>query len=96
MLTHYLAVAFGTHLRHPAATLLGVATLALGLVCFVTAYGVTSFWARADRHFSNAERIYAVTSEREVRDAEAGTRFRSGVPRARARPNDRARQRLGK
>lgn len=85
MLTHYLTVAFGTHLRHPAAALLGVATLALGLVCFITAYGVTAFWNRADRHFANAERIFAVTSEWEVRDLQAATRFRSGV-RARTNP----------
>jgi putative ABC transport system permease protein len=85
VLTHYLTVALGTHLRRPAATLLCVATLTLGLACFVTAYGVTAFWGRADRHFANAERIFAVTSEWEVRDVQEGTRFRSGV-RGRTNP----------
>ncbi|HEY8519712.1 MAG TPA: ABC transporter permease [Gammaproteobacteria bacterium] len=79
MLIHYLTVALAAHRRRPLPTLLGVVTLAAGLACFLAAYGVAAFWDRADRHFANAERIFAVTSEWEFREVRDGAQFRTGV-----------------
>jgi putative ABC transport system permease protein len=68
MLSHYLAVALRTFRRSPAAALLNVFTLALGLVAFIAAAGVIGFWDRAEQRFPGADRIYVVTSNLEVPD----------------------------
>ncbi|HEX6998580.1 MAG TPA: ABC transporter permease [Gammaproteobacteria bacterium] len=79
MLVHYLTIALAAHRRRPLPARLGVATLAVGLACFLAAYGVASFWGRADRHFAHSERIFAVTSDWEFREVRDGAEFRSGV-----------------
>jgi len=61
VLGHYVAVALRNIRRAPSAFAINVVTLALGLVCFVTAYAFVAFWDRADRQFPNAERIYLLT-----------------------------------
>ncbi|HEY8519710.1 MAG TPA: ABC transporter permease [Gammaproteobacteria bacterium] len=67
MLMHYLYVALRNARRGPFAFVMNVLTLAVGLACFVTVYGFVDFWRSADRHFANADRIYAVTMEFEAR-----------------------------
>jgi putative ABC transport system permease protein len=64
MLLHLLGVAYVRSVRAPFTTLAKVATLAGGLACFVTVFGLAAFWTDADRHFSNAERILVVSSTR--------------------------------
>ena len=62
MLGHYLAIALRNLHRAPFTALINVATLALGLVAFVAAYAVVSYWSHSDRHFANADRTYVITA----------------------------------
>jgi putative ABC transport system permease protein len=71
MLAHYLIAAFASFRRARLATLVSILTLALGLVCFVVAYGVVGFWDRAEQHFENADRTFVVTSSWRFRGNDA-------------------------
>src|SRR4029077_13015580 len=62
MLRHYLSLALRSFRRSPAAALLNVFTLALGLVCFLIVAGIVGFWERADHQFPKTSRTYVVTS----------------------------------
>jgi putative ABC transport system permease protein len=57
VIRHVLASAFVAVLRTPFTTAANVFTLALGLVCFLTAFGVVTFWRKADQYHQGAERI---------------------------------------
>jgi putative ABC transport system permease protein len=61
MFRHYLAVALRNVRTSPFASAVNVATLAVGLVCFVTAYAAGTFWSTAEQQFRNADDIYALT-----------------------------------
>src|SRR5215470_1873731 len=74
MLRHYLALALRGFRRSPAAALLNVFTLALGLVCFLIVAGVIGFWQRADHQFPKTARTFVVTSK---------FRFGDGSPQGR-------------
>jgi putative ABC transport system permease protein len=63
MLSHYLGVALRGFRTAPIATAANAVTLALGLVCFITASAVVGFWKRAEQHFPNAERTVVLTTE---------------------------------
>jgi putative ABC transport system permease protein len=67
MFSHYFNTALRHFRRSPAVTLINVISLALGLACFVIGYGIAAQWSATDRHFPNADRIYAVTQEVDVR-----------------------------
>jgi putative ABC transport system permease protein len=73
MLTHYLSVALRNMARAPLATAVNVLTLALGLVCFVTAQAIVGFWNRSEQHFPNADRTFVVTTQIERRDGTLDT-----------------------
>ena len=73
MLGHYLSVALRMQRRAPITAAINVIALALGLAAFVTAYGVVSFWDKSERHFTNVERIYAVTANLEARNGSIKT-----------------------
>jgi putative ABC transport system permease protein len=60
MIAHYLAVALAKFKKTPFTTAANVLTLALGLACFVAAYGVATYWRSADGYHANAERIFVV------------------------------------
>lgn len=62
MLGHYLTVAYRDILRQPVATLIGVLTLSLGLVCVVTAYAIVAYLKQSDSQFANADRTYVITA----------------------------------
>jgi putative ABC transport system permease protein len=62
MLTHYLRVVLRGFGRAPLLSAINVVTLALGLVCFLAAYGAVGFWDRAERHFANATRTFVVST----------------------------------
>ncbi len=62
MLGHYLLVALRNFLRAPFVTLVNALTLALGLVCFLTAYGIVGFWERSEQHFANSSRTSVITT----------------------------------
>jgi putative ABC transport system permease protein len=60
MVVHYLAAALAKFGKAPFTTAANVLMLALGLVCFIAAYGVASYWGAADDYHPNADRIFAV------------------------------------
>jgi putative ABC transport system permease protein len=57
MLVHYLAVALAKFAKTPFTTAANVLTLALGLACFIAAYGIATYWSSGDSHHPGAERI---------------------------------------
>src|SRR5215475_12284674 len=60
MFAHYLAVALARFKTSPFTTAANVLTLALGLACFIAAYGITSYWRSADSYHANAERTFVI------------------------------------
>jgi putative ABC transport system permease protein len=61
MITHYLSTALRHFRRHKLTTAINLASLSLGLVCFVVAFALTEYFWQSDRHHANGARIYAVT-----------------------------------
>ena len=68
MLAHYLAVALRNVRAAPFAAAVNVLTLAVGLVCFVTAYAAGMFWSSAEQQFRNADDVHVVTVSIKSRD----------------------------
>jgi putative ABC transport system permease protein len=60
MLAHYLAVALAKFRKTPFTTAANVLTLALGLACFIAAYGIATYWRSADGYHQGAERLFVV------------------------------------
>jgi hypothetical protein len=73
MFRHYLQIALRNLARAPFTAFINVAALALGLVCFVTAYAVVGYWDRSERQFPNASRVYAITARLALRDGSVST-----------------------
>jgi putative ABC transport system permease protein len=69
MLAHYLKTTLRNLWRDSTSTLVSVLTLALGLVCFVTAYAVIVYWRHGDAHFANAGRTYVITAKFDFEEA---------------------------
>ncbi|MGD2133772.1 MAG: ABC transporter permease [Maricaulaceae bacterium] len=61
MFHHYLTAAFAKFAKSPFTTAANVLTLALGLACFIAAYGIATYWRSADTHHQNADSIYVVS-----------------------------------
>ena len=72
MFLHYVDVALRNIRRAPLASAVSVVTLAIGLVCFVTAYAFVTFWGAADQHFRNADDIHVLTVSVRNHDSNAG------------------------
>ena len=60
---HYISSAFRNIAKSPLLSLLNVVTLALGLFCFATIYAVVLYWSNSESNFSDADRIYAITTD---------------------------------
>ena len=60
MLAHYLAAALAKFRKAPFTTAANVLTLALGLACFIAAYGAATYWRSSDRYHENAARTFVV------------------------------------
>jgi putative ABC transport system permease protein len=73
VLRHYLAIAIRNLKRAPLTAVINVATLTLGLVAFVAAYAVVTYWRNSDRHFANVDRIYVITASLALRDGSVKT-----------------------
>ncbi|HEV7691649.1 MAG TPA: ABC transporter permease [Hyphomonadaceae bacterium] len=56
MFRHYITTALANLLRRPFTTAAGILTLALGLACFIAAYGIATYWRSADSYHANAAR----------------------------------------
>src|SRR5881394_145478 len=61
MFSHYAAVALRNIRSSPFASVVNVITLAVGLVCFVTAYAAGTFWGTAEQQFRNTDHVYVLT-----------------------------------
>jgi putative ABC transport system permease protein len=60
MIRHYLSSAFANLLRAPITAAAGILTLALGLLCFVAAYGIATYWRSGDLHHKSSDRTFFV------------------------------------
>jgi putative ABC transport system permease protein len=77
MLAHYVATALRSVRATPFPSAVNVVTLAVGLVCFVTAYAAGMFWSSAEQQFRNVRDLYALTITIKSRDT--GTGIRNGT-----------------
>jgi len=68
LLAHYLITALRHFRRHKVVTGVNVVCLAMGLACFVVAWGTTAYLAQGDRHQSNASRLYVVVMSDATRE----------------------------
>jgi putative ABC transport system permease protein len=80
MFGHYVAVALRNIRTAPFASAVNVLTLAVGLVCFVTAYAFVTFWDTAEQHFKNARDIQVLTVTIRNRDNDSGFKNLPRVP----------------
>lgn len=60
MLGHYITIALRSFARQTLHALLAIASLALGLACFVAAYVAITYIGSGESHFPKAERTYAI------------------------------------
>lgn len=60
MIGHYFASGIAKFRRSPFTTGANVLTLALGLACFIAAFGVASWWTSADSYHEGADRLVVV------------------------------------
>jgi putative ABC transport system permease protein len=60
MLAHYLVVALAKFAKTPLTTAANVLTLALGLACFVAAYGIATYWRSADDYHAYAAQTFVI------------------------------------
>lgn len=77
MLAHYLAIALRSVRATPFTSAVNVVTLAVGLVCFVTAYAAGVFWSSAERQFRNVDDIHVLTIS--IKNRANGTGLRNGT-----------------
>ncbi|HEX5048459.1 MAG TPA: FtsX-like permease family protein [Gammaproteobacteria bacterium] len=84
MLKHYVAVALRNVRGAPFTSAVNLLTLAVGLVCFVTAYAFVTFWDSAEQHFPKAGDIYVLTLT--IKPREGGVGF-GGVNNATRAPD---------
>jgi hypothetical protein len=61
MFGHYVGSALRSFRRSPLSTAIKLLALSLGLLCFLAAYVFGDFVGRADTHWANSGRIYAVS-----------------------------------
>ncbi|RWH82172.1 MAG: FtsX-like permease family protein [Mesorhizobium sp.] len=73
MISHYLGIALVKFARSPFTTMANILTLALGLACFLGAYGIATYWQSADRYHANADRLYVVGQTVSYADREVAT-----------------------
>ncbi|HVS24100.1 MAG TPA: ABC transporter permease, partial [Gammaproteobacteria bacterium] len=72
MFRHYVSVALRNIRSSPFTSAVNVLTLAVGLVCFVTAYAAGTFWSSAEQQFRNVDDIYVLTVSIKNRDSGSG------------------------
>jgi putative ABC transport system permease protein len=80
MFSHYVAVAFKNVRSAPFTSAVNLLTLAVGLVCFVTAYAFVTFWGTAEQHFRKARDVYVLTMSTKTRDGKTSLDDLTSVP----------------
>ena len=63
MFSHFFSSALKHYVRAPMITAVNILGLALGLACFLTAWGMSSYWNQSDSHFETSDRIYILTQQ---------------------------------
>jgi putative ABC transport system permease protein len=63
MIAHYLTTALARIAKAPFTAAASVLTLALGLACFIAAYGIAAFLQSGDGFHAGAERLYYISRE---------------------------------
>jgi putative ABC transport system permease protein len=63
MIAHYLSTSLRHFRRHRFTTAINVACLALGLSCFVFAWGIAAYYDNGDHYQANAARAYFLTTK---------------------------------
>jgi putative ABC transport system permease protein len=63
MFQHYLTTALRHFRRHKGTTAINVASLALGLACFILAWGIVAYFGQTDRFVKDADRIFIVAPQ---------------------------------
>ena len=63
MFAHFFNIAIKHYVRAPMITAVNIFGLALGLACFLTAWGMSSYWAQSDGHFEKSDRIFILTQQ---------------------------------
>ena len=61
MIAHHLAIALRRCRAAPFTTLANVATLAVGLACFIAAYGVATYWRSGDAETARTDRVVVIS-----------------------------------
>jgi putative ABC transport system permease protein len=61
MIRNYIAAALANILRRPFTTGASILTLALGLACFIAAYGIATYWRSADSYHANSARMVVMS-----------------------------------
>lgn len=67
MLGHFFSSALKHYVRSPMITAVNILGLALGLACFLAAWGMSSYWAQSDSHFETSDRTYILTQQFQAR-----------------------------
>lgn len=89
MFGHYLAMTLGKFRKAPFTTLANIVTLALGLACFIAAWGIATWWQSADTYHSKADRTIIVGSMfKPIGGEMTALNMRSPSPVARHLEND--------
>lgn len=63
MVGHYLTVALRNFRRHKVNTGIKIIALSLGLACFLSAYIVSTYFARVDTQFAKSDRIAVIDQQ---------------------------------
>ena len=63
MLGQFFMGALKHYLRAPIITAVNIIGLALGIACFLVAWGLSSNWQQSDSHFANSDRIFVLTQQ---------------------------------
>lgn len=69
MLSQFFTSALKHYVRAPMITAVNIFGLALGLACFLTAWGMSSYWHQSDKHFENVDRVYLLTQNFQAAEA---------------------------
>lgn len=75
MIGHYLLTALSKFRRTPFTALANVLTLALGLACFIAAWGIATWWRSADAYHEKSDRTVVITQTVSGASENAAARF---------------------
>lgn len=68
MIHHYLASVFNNFGKNPLTTLANIFALALGLACFLGAYGASVYWRSGDAYQKHAAHTFVVGTRIDVKE----------------------------